>query len=80
MRHVSWFFSGSVTSLRVLAPAGVAIFVDGRHAGLRPTLVVPIGPAHKAQVEVMAVIGGHMVKRMVDVHSTREIVLEARGP
>jgi S1-C subfamily serine protease len=70
----------AVTSLRVQAPQGVAVFVDGRHAGIGPKLIVPIDPTRSTPIEVMAVIGGRMVKRQVDGKTTHEITLESPAP
>jgi hypothetical protein len=60
-------------TLLIRAPAQVAVFVDGRHVGVGPEVLVPFAGE---RIEVMAVIGGRMVKRVVESTSVREVLLE----
>jgi S1-C subfamily serine protease len=59
--------------LVVRAPAGVAVFVDGRMAGTGPRVVVP---AEARTYEVFAVIGGAMKKVQVTYPAERTVELK----
>jgi serine protease Do len=58
--------------LKITAPAGVPIFVEGKMAGTGPRLLLPARPR---AYEVFAVIRGRMVKRRVVFPAQRQAVL-----
>jgi len=60
--------------LTIRAPAGVAVFVDGRSVGVGPTVVVP---AEKRTYKVMVVVGGKLRERQVTFPAQRMIDLGA---
>ncbi len=61
----------------ITAPAGVPVFVDGVHVGVGPTVQATV---ENGTHEVMAVIGGQMVKQRVTFPATRAVALHAPIP